>query len=497
MTPIRNASLFIDGSWRPAADGRRFIVKNPADGRRLASISNASSEDAVSAIDAASGAFPGWSKAGAKYRAELLRNCASLLIERRESLATLITRESGKPRRESLAEVALAAEYFRWFAEEGRRAYGEIMAPDGSGRQRLVWRRPMGVVGVITPWNLPLMIAARKIAPILAAGCTFILKPAEQTPLSAVGLFEVFTDAGLPPGAANLVTTSKPAAVGREFVRNDALAKITFTGSRDVGRRLAAGAGDRIKKISLELGGHAPFIVFKDADLETAVRELIVSKFRNSGQTCLAANRVYVHRTIYDKFRDRLLKKVSMLRVGDGMAPDSDIGPLIDRPTFDKVEAHVRDAIRRGARCLCGGGRKMISDCEKGLFFSPTVLDNAHDDMTVCREETFGPVIPLLAFDKEEDVVSRANRTPYGLAGYLFTRDMDRAIRVAQQLNFGIVGVNDGLPLAVECPFGGMKQSGIGREGGWQGLDEYLETKYCSIAPSSALRNKPRKKEKP
>jgi succinate-semialdehyde dehydrogenase / glutarate-semialdehyde dehydrogenase len=475
-------TLFIDGQWRPAASEGFFAVENPATLETLALVSNGSAADASAAVDAAARAFPQWSQTPPRQRARLLRNIADLLLDNKDRLAKTICLENGKPMAQAHVEVEFAAEFFCWFAEEGKRMRGEIVPSNFSAKRRLVFRQPIGVAVVISPWNLPLAIVARKVAPVLAAGCTCVLKPAEQTPLSAIELWKIFDQAGLPGGVANLVTALDPAPIGREFVEDDRVAKISFTGSVEVGRLLASGAGKRLKPVSLELGGHAPFIVFSDADLENAVEQLIASKFRNTGQTCLGANRIYLEAPIHDAFCERFAARVAAMPITGGLEDGALIGPLIDSAGFKKVERHVKDALDKGAVCLLGGKRAMVPGCEKGYFFQPTILKNIREDMLVWQEETFGPVAPIASFHTEEEVVRSANALRYGLSGYAFTRDLGRAFRLAEALECGVVGINDGVTPVPECPFGGMKNSGIGREGGWQGLDEFLETKYVTMA---------------
>jgi len=474
------STLFIDGRWQSAAAGS-YPVADPATGKTVGFASAGARSETAAALDAAARAFPGWANTPPRARACFLRDIADRLPAEREALAELITRENGKPLAQARAEVDFATGFFTWFAEEAVRGYGEIVPADLPHKRRLVIRQPLGVLAVISPWNLPLAIMARKIAPALAAGCACVLKPAEQTPLSAVALFRFFAEAGLPPGVANLITAPDPAPVGREFIENDRVAKITFTGSVEVGRRLAAGAGERLKPVALELGGHAPFIVFADADLDHAVEQLLVAKFRNSGQACLCANRVYLEAPIHDEFCRRFAARVAALNVGPGNDPTVHIGPLINRAAFEKVDRHVRDALAKGAACLIGGAPAVVPGCEKGCFYQPTVLTGATPEMLIWQEETFGPVAPVAVFHSEEEVIRSANASPYGLAGYAFTCDLGRAFRMAEALECGIVGVNDGVTAVPECPFGGVKSSGIGREGGRQGLDECLVTKYVTL----------------
>ncbi len=476
-----SATLYIDGRWYPAESGATFPVLDPCDGAEIARAADATEEDVEAAIVAARRAFPGWASLTAKARGVILHRAAALIRERSEALALLLSRENGKPLVQARGELGFTADFFDWFAEEGRRAYGSVVPSNKPGVRRVVIRQPIGVVGVISPWNLPAAIVARKVAPVLAAGCTCVLKPAEQTPLSAVELVRILEEAGLPPGVLNLITCLDPAPVGQALLDSPELARITFTGSVEVGRLLAREAAWRMKRFSLELGGHAPFIVFEDADLERAVEQLIASKFRNSGQTCLCANRVFVQRAVMEPFTELLVGRAADLRIGRGTEPGVAIGPMIDADGFAKVKRHVDDALAHGARCLLGGAPVSVPGCEAGLFFPPTVLVDLDAACTICHEETFGPVAALLPFDTEDEVLERANRSIYGLSGYAFTRDLGRAFRVAEALECGIIGINEGLTPTAECPFGGVKHSGVGREGGWQGLDECLETKYITF----------------
>jgi succinate-semialdehyde dehydrogenase / glutarate-semialdehyde dehydrogenase len=475
------STLYIDGRWFPAETGATFPVFDPCDGHTLAQVSDASPDDVQATIAAAKQAFPAWAARTAKDRGAILHRAAGLLRERSEALALILSQENGKPLAQARGELGFTADFFEWFAEEGRRAYGSVVPSNKPGVRRMIIRQPIGVVAVISPWNLPAAIVARKVAPVLAAGCTCVLKPAEQTPLSAIEIVRILEEAGLPPGVLNLVTCLDPAPVGEALLNSPDVARITFTGSVDVGRDIAREAAWHMKRFSLELGGHAPFIVFDDADLERAVEQLIASKFRNSGQTCLCANRIFVHRDVMEPFTHLLVQRAGALALGRGTDPGVSIGPMIDADGFTKVRDHVQDATKRGARCLLGGQSVTVPGCEAGLFFPPTVLVDLDEDSTVCHEETFGPVAALLPFDDEAEVLERANRSIYGLSGYAFTRDLARAFRVAEALECGIIGINEGLTPTAECPFGGVKHSGVGREGGWQGLDECLETKYITF----------------
>lgn len=472
-------ACFIDGAWVPMA--RTFPVTDPATGEVVGHAADAAPEDATRAVDAASRAFPAWAALPARERGMLLKKLAAVLLDQAEPIADLVVREQGKPKSQALFEVRYATEWLEWYGEEARRNYGEIIPPSSQGKRLLVLRQPMGVAVAITPWNFPVAMIARKLAPALAAGCTLVVKPAEQTPLSAVALFQAIDAANFPPGVVNLVTTSQPAPVVAALLDDPRVRKITFTGSTEVGKLLVAASARNLSRVSLELGGQAPFIVFEDADLDAAVEGFLASKFQVNGQSCLCANRVYVQRPILKPFTDQLVAAVRQLRVGPGSQPDVDIGPLIDGNGYRKVVEHVDDAVRRGARVACGGHRIEDPPLNRGYFFAPTILTGATDDMLVAREETFGPVAPVLAFDDEQEVVERANATVYGLAAYVYTRDLARVLRVGEGLEFGIVGINDPRPATPSAPFGGFKQSGVGREGGHEGMEAFLETKLLSI----------------
>lgn len=473
--------LYIGGEWREAVSGRRFEVTNPATGEVVATVPDAGPEDARAAIEAAHGAFAAWSSLPAHVRARYMRKLYDLIVANAGRLARALTEENGKPLAEARGEVLNGAEYLNWYAEETRRVYGEII-PSSSRRTRIwVLRQPVGVVAAITPWNFPSSMVTRKIAPALAAGCTVVLKPAEQTPLSALLVAELIQEAGLPAGVVNIITTRDPASVGQAFLSNRLVRKISFTGSTEVGKYLMQGAAAQMKRVSMELGGHAPFIVFDDADLDAAVKGAVTSKFRNAGQTCICANRIYVQESVAEAFTERLVAAVRSLRVGNGMEEGTSVGPLIDEAAYIKVEEHVSDARSKGARVLTGGHRMTGPAFDRGFFYAPTLLDQVSDDMRIVREETFGPVAPILTFRTEEEVIRRANDTDYGLAAYVFTRDLGRTVRVSEALEYGMVGVNDSLLAVPQAPFGGVKESGMGREGGHHGLDDYLEYKYLSV----------------
>jgi succinate-semialdehyde dehydrogenase/glutarate-semialdehyde dehydrogenase len=454
-------------------------VHNPATLEHLADVADATAEDARDAIEAASRAMPAWTAVPAIERARVLRRAEALMLERADALGRTLTLEGGKPLAEARGEIAYAASFFGWFAGEAERVYGRTIPASQASKRLMVLRQPVGVVGAITPWNFPAAMVTRKVGPAIAAGCSVVLKPAEQTPLTAIAIAEILAEAGLPAGVLTVVTTSDPAAVGSELLKSSLVRKITFTGSTEVGKYLMREASDSVKRVSLELGGHAPFIVFADADIEAAARGAITSKFRNAGQTCVCANRIYVHASVAKAFTDAFVPLVAALKVGNGVDAGVQIGPLIDQAGVNKVEAHVRDATSHGAQVRVGGHRPAERD--HGYFFEPTVLTDVRDDMLVMREETFGPVAPIATFESEDEVIERANRGPFGLAGYFYTRDLSRAWRVAERLQYGIVGINDPLPSTAQAPFGGYKESGLGREGGSEGMEAFLETKYVSM----------------
>ncbi len=470
---------YINGEW--VAAGGTFAVHDPATGAEVGRAADASPELASRAVDAAYGAFDEWAAVPAKDRGAALRRISAELLSHLDEIADVIVAEQGKPRGQALFEVRYATDWLDWFAEEGRRAYGEIVPAQVPGKRLMVQRKPLGVAVAITPWNFPVAMIARKLAPALAAGCTMVVKPAEQTPLSPRMLFEAIDRAGLPPGVVNLVTAADPVAVSGALVGDKRVRKITFTGSTEVGKILVRQSADTLARVSLELGGQAPFIVFDDADLDAAVAGVLASKFQVNGQSCLCANRVFVQAAIVDAFTAKLTEAVAKLTVGPGSRAGVDVGPLIDDRGYDKVAAHVADAVTKGAMVAVGGERVTGAGLDGGYFFAPTVLAGCTDDMLCATEETFGPVAPLLAFDTEDEVVRRANDTPYGLAAYLFTRDLGRAMRVSERLEYGIVGVNDAMPASPTAPFGGFKESGLGREGGHDGLSAFLETKLVSF----------------
>ncbi|MGB6452183.1 MAG: NAD-dependent succinate-semialdehyde dehydrogenase, partial [Steroidobacteraceae bacterium] len=435
-----------------------------------------SAAEARLAIEAAAGAFPAWARRTAKDRAAILRRWYELMLAHQEDLATLMTAEQGKPLAEAKGEVSYAAAFIEWFAEEGKRLYGDVIPPHQADKRLLAIRQPVGVVAAITPWNFPAAMITRKAGPALAAGCTFVCKPASQTPYSALAMAELASRAGVPPGVLNVVT-GDARAIGAEMTASPLVRKLTFTGSTEIGKQLMAQCSGTLKKLSLELGGNAPFIVFEDADLDGAVEGAIASKYRNTGQTCVCANRLLVQAPVYEAFTAKLIAAVSGLRVGDGLRGATDQGPLIDARAVAKVEEHIADAVAKGARVACGGRRHALG----GTFFQPTVLTDVTPRMMVAREETFGPVAPLFRFDSEKDAIRMANDTEFGLAAYFYTRDLARTWRVGEALEYGIVGVNTGLISTEVAPFGGVKESGVGREGSRYGILDYTEIKYLCV----------------
>lgn len=463
--------------WCEAQQGRRFDVADPATDTVFASVPDSGADDARAAVDAAHAAFPAWRAVPAKQRAQVLKRWNDLIVAHQEDLGRLISREQGKPLAEGRGEVAYAASYVEWFAEEATRANGDVIAAPVAGRRMFALKEPVGVVAAITPWNFPAAMIARKIAPALAAGCTVVCKPAEDTPLTSLALVKLAEEAGVPPGVLNIVTASRERAaeVVDVWLDDPRVRKISFTGSTPVGKHLARRSSDTLKKLSLELGGNAPFIVFEDADLDAAVEGLMVAKFRNGGQTCVSPNRVYVHARVHDAFVDKLAARVGALKVGPATDAASQIGPMINARAVDKIERHVRDAQERGARVAVGGKRLAALGPN---YYSPTVLVGADATMDCACEETFGPVVPVTRFETEAEVVAAANATPYGLAAYFYSADVKRIWRLAEALEAGLVGINEGALAAEAAPFGGVKESGYGREGSVHGLDEYMHLKY-------------------
>jgi succinate-semialdehyde dehydrogenase/glutarate-semialdehyde dehydrogenase len=475
-------AMFRNGEWVAAESGETFAVLNPATGEEIGRMPDGGAADATLAIDAADAAFGEWSATTAYKRADLLMDAWRLMTERSKDLAELMTTEQGKPLRASTFEVGYGADFIRWYAEEARRLTGEWL-PSGRPDQRfLSVRQAVGVVAMVTPWNYPMSMLTRKMAPALAAGCTMVLKPAEATPLSAKAIFDIFTEAGIPPGVINMVTAQDPVPIGDVFTSDPRVRKLTFTGSTAVGRLLASKAGASLQRVSVELGGHAPFIVFPDADPLNAAKGAAALKFLNAGQACISPNRLYVHASAADTFIDTLTKRVTGLVAGNGMDDGVGVGPLVNDAAVEKVAAQVEDARDKGADVPVGGHRLTEDGLDRGFFYAPTLLTGVTPDMTVYREETFGPVAPVVIYEDVDEVIDLANDTHYGLAAYVYTESMKTALSAFEALRFGIIGINDVNPTSASVPFGGMKDSGIGREGGHQGLDEYLEIKTAGIS---------------
>jgi succinate-semialdehyde dehydrogenase/glutarate-semialdehyde dehydrogenase len=481
MTSLQQSGLlrqqaYIDGQWRDAQDGATLDVTNPSTGEWLARVPNMGAREARAAIDAAHRAFPAWRATTAKERARLLRNWFELIMANQDALAELMTREQGKPLAEARGEIGYAASFIEWFGEQAKRIDGDVIQSPNPDQRLVVTREPVGVCAAITPWNFPAAMITRKAAPALAAGCTIVIKPANETPLSAFALAALAEQAGIPAGVVNIVT-GKSREIGLEMTSNPLVKKLTFTGSTEVGRLLMRQCSDTVKKVSLELGGNAPFIVFDDADLDAAIEGALLSKYRNAGQTCVCANRFYVHDSVYDTFCRRFAARVAEFKVDDGFAAGVNIGPLINEAARDKVDSLVRDAVAQGARVVTGGA----AHGRGGNFYAPTVLADAKPGMAVLSEEIFGPVAPIVRFSSDAEVVQLANDSIYGLAAYFYSRDIGRIWRVAEQLEYGIVGINTGLISNEVAPFGGVKQSGIGREGSKYGIEDYLSIKYLCM----------------
>jgi succinate-semialdehyde dehydrogenase/glutarate-semialdehyde dehydrogenase len=475
-------TLYIDGKWAPAFGGGVFEVTDPATGEVIGQAADAGAADAEQAVTAAAAAFTGWSRRTAYERSEALYRAHSIMVSRAGELARLMTLEQGKPLRAARNEVSYGADFLLWFAEEAKRVYGTTIPAPRADQRFTVLRQPAGVVAAITPWNYPVSMITRKVGPAVAAGCTVVLKPAEQTPLCAVEMFKIFDEAGFPPGVVNLLTTSSPAQAAGPLLDSPVVRKLTFTGSTEVGMMLAARAAATMKRVSLELGGHAPFIVLQDADVARAAKGAAMVKFLNTGQACISPNRIYVHRSRLEEFLEVLAARVATMKAGSGFTDGVSIGPLIDDQALDKMERQVTDAAGKGATVLAGGRRLTDGDLRRGRFYAPTVLTGVTPDMQVYTEETFGPIAPVIAFDSEEEVLQAANATTYGLASYVYTSDIARATRVSEALQFGIVGINDINPTAAAAPFGGIKYSGLGREGAAAGIDEYLDTKLIGLS---------------
>jgi succinate-semialdehyde dehydrogenase/glutarate-semialdehyde dehydrogenase len=468
---------YIDGAWCDADSGETIDVRDPATGSTLGTIPKMGTAETRRAIEAANKALPAWRAKTAKERAAILRKWFNLMMENQEDLAVMMTMEQGKPLAESRGEIAYAASFIEWFAEEGKRIYGETVPQHMADRRIIVLKEPIGVVGAITPWNFPSAMITRKAGPALAAGCTVVCKPATETPYSAFALAELAERAGVPKGVLNILT-GKSSEIGTEITANPIVRKITFTGSTEIGKKLMEQSASTVKKVTMELGGNAPFMVFDDADLDAAVEGAMLSKFRNMGQTCVCANRIYVQSDVYDAFAEKFSAEVAKLKVGNGLEDGVTQGPLINSGGIDKVEEHIADALSKGARVMTGGERHELG----GTYFQPTVLADVNPQMMVARDETFGPLAPLFRFESEEEVIQQANDTEFGLASYFYSRDIGRIWRVSEGLEYGIVGVNTGIISTEVAPFGGVKESGIGREGSHMGIEEYLEAKYVCLA---------------
>ena len=467
---------YIDGKWCDADSGDTLDVTNKATGDVLGTVPKMGADETRRAIEAANAALPAWRAKTAKERAAILRRWYELMLEHQEDLATLMTAEQGKPKAESMGEVMYAASFIEWFAEEGKRVYGDTIPSFAADKRIIVTKEPIGVVAAISPWNFPAAMITRKSGPALAAGCTMVVKPASMTPFSALAQAELAERAGMPPGVFNVVTGSA-GAIGGELTANPIVRKLTFTGSTEIGKMLMEQCAATVKKVSMELGGNAPFIVFDDADLDAAVQGAMVSKFRNTGQTCVCANRIYVQEGVYDAFAKKLTAAVKKMTVGDGLKGETQQGPLIEMAAVEKVEEHIQDAVDGGAKIALGGKRHKLG----GTFFEPTILTGVTQKMKIAREETFGPVAPLFPFKTEEEAIGYANDTEFGLASYFYSRDIGRIWRVMEALEYGIVGINEGIISTEVAPFGGIKESGIGREGSKYGIDDFVEIKYALL----------------
>jgi succinate-semialdehyde dehydrogenase/glutarate-semialdehyde dehydrogenase len=474
---LLRCDAYVDGAFVGADSGGRFAVLNPATGETIAEVADFGAAETRSAIEAASRAFPAWRRKTAKERASLMRKWFELIMANQEDLARLMTAEQGKPLAETRGEVAYGASFIEWFAEEGKRVYGDVIPTTQAGRRILVFKEPIGVVAAITPWNFPNAMITRKAAPALAAGCTFLIKPAAETPLSALALAELAHRAGIPAGVFNVVTGKKASVIGKELTESPLVRKFSFTGSTEIGKLLMRQCASTVKKVSLELGGNAPFIVFDDADLDAAADGAMLSKYRNMGQTCVCANRILVQASVYDAFAAKLGERVAKLKLGDGAADGVTQGPLINMEAVEKVERLLADATSKGAKIVAGGKRSSLGH----TFFEPTIVSGATSDMALANEEIFGPIATLFRFETEDDAIRLANDTEYGLAAYFYSRDLGRVFRVAERLEYGILGINEGIISTEVAPFGGMKESGIGREGSKYGIEDYVEIKYLAL----------------
>lgn len=469
--------MFIDGKWKHAENGAKFDVFNPATGESIAQVEDGSLQDIHDAIDAADKAFPAWSSLTAYQRSHYLYTAWKIMMDKKEDLARTMTMEQGKPLVAARNEVQYGADFLLWFAEEAKRIYGQTIPSARPDQRFIVLKQPVGVVGAITPWNYPVSMITRKLAPALAAGCTVVLKPAEATPLCAMEMFKIFEEANIPAGVVNLVTTLDPEPVGEQFVSNPVIRKLTFTGSTKVGKMLAGKAAQNMKRISMELGGHAPFIIYDDADPVHAAKGAVLVKFLNTGQACISPNRIFVPRHMVDDFTKEFTNRVNAMKAGNGMDKGVKIAPLVSSQAIAKVENQVKDALKKGAKLITGGTRLTLDSLEKGYFYAPTVLTDVTSEMLIYREETFGPVAPIIAYDPDDDVIEMANDTIYGLAAYVYTKSTSIAMTAFERLKFGIIGINDINPTSSAAPFGGIKESGMGREGAQEGISEYLETK--------------------
>jgi len=474
---LLRAQGYIAGSWADADNGKCFAVTNPASGETIGHVPDMGEAETRRAIESAEKAWPAWRDKTAKERAVVLRNWFDLIMQNQDDLGHLMTAEQGKPLAEAKGEVAYGASFIEWFGEEAKRIYGDVIPSPFNDRRIVVIKQSIGVVAAITPWNFPIAMITRKCAPALAAGCPVVVKPAALTPLSALALAELAERAGIPAGIFNVVTSASGSIVGREMTSNAKVRKLSFTGSTEVGKLLTRDCADTMKKVSMELGGNAPFIVFEDADLDAAVTGAMASKYRNAGQTCVCVNRILVQDEVYDAFTDKLATAVAQLKVGDGMEEDTTQGPLINEAAVNKVEEHIKDAINKGARLICGGKRHG----QDGTFFEPTVIADATSDMAVAREETFGPLAPVFRFKSEAEAIQMANDTEVGLAAYFYSRDIGRIWRVGEALEYGMVGINEGIVSNEVAPFGGVKESGLGREGSKYGIDDFVEIKYLCM----------------
>lgn len=472
--------LYINGAWRDGAAGKTVDVENPATGATVAQAAYGEVSDAIDAMDAAAGAFEKWKRETAYVRGGLLDKAAAKIRERAKEIARALTEENGKTLAESMAETIGCAMWFEWFAEEGKRVYGRMVPSHYDHKRHWVIHQPVGVVVAVNPWNFPINLMCRKLGGALSAGCTIVTRPATQTPLSTMLLFECLHDAGFPPGVVNLVTGSA-GKVTEAMLDHPACRKLTFTGSTATGKQLMAKAAERITKLSLELGGHAPLIVFPDVNLDDAVEQSVVAKFRNAGQSCIAPTRFYVHRDIFDAYAEKVTARVAAMPVGNGLQDGMEMGPLFDQSQMEGVAAFVEDAVAKGATVLTGGKRLTGSDYDQGYYYAPTVLKDIKPSMRLTCEEVFGPVMPLIPFDDEDEVIAAANNTEYGLAGYVLVRDISTALRVSEALEYGIIGLNDAVPTVPQAPFGGWKESGLNREGGYEGIHSYMEVKYISV----------------